>query len=71
MAEDYKGLIDNSPNKLVGLKQVLRGIFLENKTPPVLAADIRVTPNHIYRLEKQGVRRIRGMLARFMSDFKK
>ena len=52
-------------------KQVLRGIFLENKTPPVLAADIRVTPNHIYRLEKQGVRRIRGMLARFMSDFKK
>ena len=52
-------------------KQVLRGIFLENKTPPVLAADIQVTPNHIYRLEKQGVRRIRGMLARFMSDFKK
>ena len=26
MADDYKNLIDNSPNKLVGLKQVLRGI---------------------------------------------
>ncbi len=26
MAEDYKSLIDNSPKKLVGLKQVLRGI---------------------------------------------
>ena len=26
MAEDYKGLLDNSPKKLVGLKQVLRGI---------------------------------------------
>lgn len=52
-------------------KQVLQGIFLENKTPSTLAADIRVTPNHIYRLEKQGVRRIRGMLSRFMSDFKK
>ena len=26
MADDYKKLIDNSPKKLVGLKQVLRGI---------------------------------------------
>ena len=52
-------------------KQVLQGIFLENKAPSVLAADIRVTTGHIYRLEKQGIRRIRGMLSRFMSDFKK
>ena len=52
-------------------KQVLQGNFLENKTPLVLAADIKVTPGHIYRLEKQGVRRIRGMLSRFMRDFKK
>ena len=26
MTEDYRSLMDNSPNKLVGLKQVLRGI---------------------------------------------
>ena len=26
MADEYKKLIDNSPKKLVGLKQVLRGI---------------------------------------------
>ena len=26
MTEDYKSLMDNSPKKLVGLKQVLRGI---------------------------------------------
>ena len=26
MAEDYNTLLDNSPKKLVGLKQVLRGI---------------------------------------------
>lgn len=60
--------IDRLPQKE---KQVLQGIFLENKTPLVLAADIKVTPGHIYRLEKQGVRRIRGMLSRFMRDFKK
>ena len=60
--------IDRLPQKE---KQVLQGIFLENKTPSVLAADIKVTPGHIYRLEKQGVRRIRGMLSPFMRDFKK
>ena len=60
--------IDRLPKKE---KQVLQGIFLENKTPSVLAADIKVTPAHIYRLEKQGVRRIRGMLSRFMRDLKK
>ena len=60
--------IDRLPQKE---KQVLQGIFMENKTPSVLAADIKVTPGHIYRLEKQGVRRIRGMLSRFMRDFKK
>lgn len=52
-------------------RQVLEGIFLENKTPFDLAADIHVTPNHVYRLEKRGVRRIRGMLSRFMSELKK
>ena len=52
-------------------KKVLEGIFLENKTPAVLAEDIHVTTNHVYRLEKQGVRRVRGMLSRFMKDFKR
>ena len=52
-------------------KQVLQGIFLDNKTPAALAEAIHVTPGHIYRLEKQGVRRIRGMLSRFMCEFRK
>lgn len=60
--------VDRLPQKE---KKVLQGIFLENKTPSALAADIHVTPNHIYRLEKQGVRRIRGMLSRFMNELKK
>ena len=60
--------VDRLPQKE---KQVLQGIFLENRTPSDLAADIHVTTNHIYRLEKQGVRRIRGMLSRFMSELKK
>ena len=68
VSDRVSSAMDRLPQKE---KQVLQGIFLENKTPSVLAADIRVTPGHIYRLEKQGIRRIRGMLSRFMSDFKK
>ena len=52
-------------------KQVLQGLFLENRTPSDLAAAIHVTPHHVYRLEKQGVRRIRGMLSRFMKELKR
>ena len=52
-------------------RQVLEGIFLENKTHSVLAEDIHVSPGYIYRLEKQGVRRIRGMLSRFIYEFRK
>ena len=68
VSDRVSSAMDRLPQKE---KQVLQGIFLENKTPSALAADIRVTPGHIYRLEKQGIRRIRGMLSRFMSDFKK
>ena len=50
---------------------MLRGTFLENKTPADLAADIYVTAGHVYRLEKQGVKRIRGMLSRFINELKK
>lgn len=68
IAERLLGAVGRLPQKE---KQVLQGIFLENKTPSDLAADIHVTTNHVYRLEKQGVRRIRGMLSRFMSEFRK
>lgn len=51
-------------------RQVLQGIFLENRSPAELAKEIHVTAGHIYRLEKQGVRRIRGMLFRFMRDLR-
>ena len=59
--------VDRLPEKE---RQVLQGIFLENKTPSALARDIHVTIGHIYRLEKQGVQRVRGMLSRFMYEFR-
>lgn len=51
-------------------KMVLEGIFLENRSIAEMAELIHVSTGHIYRLQKQGVRRIRGMLSRFMRDLK-
>ena len=50
-------------------QQVLTGIFFEDRAAQELAEDINVSLGHVYRLQKQGVRRIRGMLSRFMHDF--
>lgn len=50
-------------------KQVLTSIFLEDKPAQAVAEAIDVSLGHVYRLQKQGVRRIRGMLSRFMHDF--
>lgn len=52
-------------------QQVLTGIYLEDKSADDLAASIDVSLGHIYRLQKQGVRRVRGMLSRLMSELNK
>lgn len=68
VAEKVAGAVDRLPKRE---KEVLQGLFWDNKTVPDMADSINVTPGHIYRLQKQGVRRIRGMLARFMGEFNK
>lgn len=52
-------------------QQVLTGIYLEDKSAGDLAASIDVSLGHIYRLQKQGVRRVRGMLSRLMNELNK
>lgn len=49
---------------------VLSGVYVEERTPKDLAADMNLSVSHIYRLQKQGLRRVRGMLAKLMHDFK-
>ncbi len=68
VSEKVTGAMDRLPARE---KQVVEGIFLRNRTVAEMAGDINVTTNHVYRLEKQGVRRIRGMLSRFISEFRK
>lgn len=50
---------------------VLTGIYLEDKSASDLAATIDVSLSHIYRLQKQGIRRVRGMLSRFINELNK
>lgn len=52
-------------------QQVLQGMYLDDRPAQAVAEAIDVSLGHVYRLQKQGVRRIRGMLSRFMHDFNK
>lgn len=52
-------------------QQVLKGMYIEDNTAQDMADKINVSLGHVYRLQKQGVRRIRGMLSRFVHDFNK
>lgn len=52
-------------------QQVLQEMYLEDRPAQAVAEAIDVSLGHVYRLQKQGVRRIRGMLSRFMHDFNK
>ena len=51
-------------------QKVLQGIYLEDMPPEKMAKMIEVSQTHVYRLQKKGVKRIRGMLSKFMHDIK-
>lgn len=50
---------------------VLKSMYIEDKTAQSVADSIDVSLGYVYRLQKQGIRRVRGMLSRFMHDFNK
>ncbi len=52
-------------------QQVLTGIYLEDRSAADMADSINVSLGHIYRLQKRGVKRIRGMLSHFIADLKR
>lgn len=50
-------------------QQVLNGVYLENCEPKDLAESMELSVSHIYRLQKQGIRRLRGMLSKLMGNW--
>lgn len=51
-------------------QMVLDGVFRLEQRPQQLANDLNLSLTHIYRLQKQGIRRLRGMLSKLISEFK-
>ena len=45
---------------------VLESVYLKSETIPKIADELDVSASHIYRLQKSGMRRVRGMLSRLM-----
>lgn len=54
----------------VNEQTVLAGMYLEEREPKQLAESLDMSLSHIYRLQKQGIRRVRGILSRLMQDMK-
>lgn len=50
-------------------QMVLSGVYLEDREPKQLAETLDLSISHIYRLQKQGIRRIRGMMSKFMQHW--
>ena len=48
---------------------VLEGVTIAGAPARTMADTLGVTPAQIYRLQKNGIRRVRGMLSRFMQHW--
>lgn len=50
-------------------RAVLESIYIDSQEAKTVAGRLKLSVSHIYRLQKQGIRRIRGMLSRFVRNF--
>lgn len=66
LVEQVKNAMERLPRNE---QAVLSGVFLEDREPKQLAESLDMSISHIYRLQKQGVRRVRGMLSKFMKHW--
>ncbi|WP_378950976.1 sigma-70 family RNA polymerase sigma factor [Pelosinus sp. sgz500959] len=66
LVEQVKNAMDRLPTNE---HAVLSGVFLEDREPKQLAESLDMSLSHIYRLQKQGIRRVRGMLSKFMQNW--
>lgn len=49
---------------------IMEAVYLKDRQPKTVAADLDVSLPYVYRLQKRGVRRIRGMFGRLMKKNK-
>ena len=51
-------------------REVVKGIYIEDKKAADLAKEMGISTSYLSRLQKKGIRRVRGMLSRQMKDMK-
>ncbi|MCH4166288.1 MAG: sigma-70 family RNA polymerase sigma factor [Megasphaera sp.] len=65
--EHVSGILSRLPEKE---QIVVEGVYLQDKQQKHIARDMDVSLPYVYRLQKRGIRRVRGMLSRFIHDSK-
>ena len=68
LLEQLCSAMNRLPNKE---RLALSGVYIEDREPRTVASSLQITPSHLSRLQKQGIRRVRGMMSRLMSEIKK
>lgn len=63
LAERLHQAMERLPKKE---RAVLEGVYFHSDPVKEVAQHLNVSPSHIYRLQQSGIRRVRGMLSRFM-----
>jgi RNA polymerase sporulation-specific sigma factor len=51
-------------------KRIIKAVYLEDKDPQIVARELNISLPHLYRLQKRGLRRVRGMLSRLRHELK-
>ncbi|MFH1539365.1 MAG: sigma-70 family RNA polymerase sigma factor, partial [bacterium] len=73
IAEDdmlYNTILESLDRLSEKERAVVKGIYIEDKKASDLARELGISNSYLSRLQKTGVRRIRGMLSRLMKEMK-
>lgn len=50
-------------------RTVVRAVYLEDREPGSVAEALNISISYLYKLQKRAIRRMRGMLTKFISEF--
>ena len=68
LVEQLHSAMERLPSKE---RLALSCVYFEEQEPRQVASTLQISPSHVYRLQQQGIRRVRGMLSRLMAEMKK
>lgn len=67
LVDELKSALERLPQKE---QMVLSSVYLHNQEPREIAQSLSVSTTHVYRLQKAGIRRVRGMLSKLMQQWR-